>query len=180
MIMLSIILLIVGFLIINRDELHLNLLNIHASGSPIRAAGRILMLPFFGSIFMGLIAGLLTGGNFYALLNVLQSLAIIELIGAMVCIGLAYIILKQNQVPDYLSVFVGSPIPASLSGPANPRPTSEFPAVMTTQQAAQYLRVPEKRIIDAIYQGELAASHMNNRYFISRAVLDEFRSTLHS
>ena len=176
--MLSIILLIVGFLIINRDELHLSFLNIHATGSAVKAAGRLLMLPFFGSITMGFIAGLITGGDFYALLALVERLAVVELIAVLICVALAYIVLKQNQVPDYLALFAGSATTASPSAPAGPQATRDFPSVMTTQQAAQYLRVPEKRIIDAIYQGELAASHMNNRYFISRSVLDEFRTRL--
>ena len=176
--MLSIILLIVGFLIINRDELHLGFLNIHATGTAVKASGRLLMLPFFGIILMGFIAGLITSGDIYALIDLVQQLAVVELIAVMVCIALAYIVLKQNQVPDYLALFASSPTPASPSTPARPPAARDFPSVMTTQQAAQYLRVPEKRIIDAIYQGELAASHMNNRYLISRSVLDEFRTRL--
>ncbi len=176
--MLSIILLIVGFLIINRDELNLSFLNIHATGTAVKAAGRLLMLPFFGSILMGFIAGLITNGDIYALIDLVQRLAVVELIAVLVCVALAYIVLKQNQVPDYLGLFASSPTPASPSTSAGPQSTRDFPSVMTTQQAAQYLRVPEKRIIDAIYQGELAASHMNNRYFISRSVLDEFRTKL--
>lgn len=177
--MLSIILLIFGFVIINRQELNLNFLDIHANGSPIRVAGRILMVPFFGSILMGLVAGLLTNGDIYALLNILQSLAIVELIVVLACVTLAYLVLRQNQVPNYLSFFNGQP---SLTSPSStgvrPSAVQDFPSVMTTQQAAQYLKVPEKRIIDAIYAGELAASHMNNRYVISRSVLDEFRTRL--
>jgi excisionase family DNA binding protein len=176
--MLSIILLLVGFLIINREELHLNFLDIHASGSPIRVAGRILMLPFFGSIVLGLVAGLLTNGDFNALLNLLYSLAVVELIVVLVCVTLAYLILRQNQVPDYLSFFGQSSVVPPSANTARPTAPKEFPSVMTTQQAAQYLNVPEKRIIDAIYQGEIAASHMNNRYVISRSVLDEFRTQL--
>ena len=127
---------------------------------------------------MGFIAGLVTGGDFNALFALVERLAVVELIAVLICIALAYVVLKQNQVPNYLALFASSPIPSSLSTPSGPQATRDFPSVMTTQQAAQYLRVPEKRIIDAIYQGELAASHMNNRYVISRSVLDEFRVKL--
>jgi excisionase family DNA binding protein len=176
--MLSIILLVFGFLIVNREELHLGFLDIHATGSPIRVAGRILMVPFFGSIVVGVIAGLLTN-DINALFRLVQSLAIVELIVVLVCVTLAYMILKQNQVPNYLSFFGGqSSFETASSSSPRPNTTKDFPSVMTTQQAAQYLNIPEKRIIDAIYQGELAASHMNNRYVISRSVLDEFRTRL--
>jgi excisionase family DNA binding protein len=177
--MLSIILMFIGFLIINREELHINFLDIHATGSPIRVAGRLLMMPFFGSIILGLGVGIVTNGDLNALFNLLQGLVIVELIVVLICVTLAYLILRQNQVPDYLSFFGGnSPLAPRSPASLHPNTSRDFPSVMTTQQAAQYLNVPEKRIIDAIYQGELAASHMNNRYVISRSVLDEFRTRL--
>jgi hypothetical protein len=87
--MLSIILMFIGFLIINREELHINFLDIHATGSPIRVAGRLLMMPFFGSIILGLGVGIVTNGDLNALFNLLQGLVIVELIVVLICVTLA-------------------------------------------------------------------------------------------
>lgn len=172
--MIGFLLLFVGIFLYRRQRADFAALRIQAEGAGVRTAGMILMLPFFTDILLGIYVGF-TVESPQAVMRALTSYASLQAGVIVFALLMAYIILKRStntvSSPAYPSTQPGSP---SFSMPTQ----ANFPSVMTTQEAARYLNVPEERIIDAIYKGELAAAHINNRYNISRRVLDEFRETL--
>lgn len=59
--------------------------------------------------------------------------------------------------------------------PSRPRADkSNFPSVMSIDQAAQYLNTTEQGVMDLINEGKITAARINYRYRISRTVLDDF------
>jgi excisionase family DNA binding protein len=61
---------------------------------------------------------------------------------------------------------------------ANPLQKPAAPSVMTLTQAARYLNLPEKTVLEAIQDGRISASKTTQGYTVARFVLDEFRDSL--
>lgn len=72
------------------------------------------------------------------------------------------------------------PRPAAPSRPSrnqqDGRNRRNFPAVMSTAEAASYLNIPESAVMDLINDGKISAARINYRYRISRDVLDDYLS----
>lgn len=68
-----------------------------------------------------------------------------------------------------------SPPPSSSRSQKPPaRNRHNFPAVMSTAEAARYLNVSESDVMNLINDGKISAARINYRYRISRDVLDDY------
>lgn len=148
--------------------------NIQLEGSRVRAAGITLMTPFVAYLLLFQIVNSITGGNTAAL----GFVGLMEFIGIIVAGSIAYILLfradeEPQKKPQPQKVVVK---PQSPSKPLTPTVIRDFPQVMTTSEAAQYLNMTEQAILELIEEGKLTAARINYRYRISRTVLDEFKS----
>ncbi len=134
-------------------------------GDHVRTAGAVLVAPAGGALVVGLILGLLTGGNIGGLRTALNVLTLLEFLGVLVAVSVAYfLIVRKEFLPGVKFQPRATPTNAA---PAPPKP------VMSTSEAAAYLRVSEARILQAIEEGRLPAARSAKGYTIARSVLDE-------
>lgn len=185
--MLSLLMFIFGLMMFNRRRASIALLKLQAEGAVARTAGLVLMLPLLVSLSLGVLLGLFVGNDLDAFLTAVETVALLELAGIILAAAAAYYILRYQIAWSRLNdgaMHTGTTgRPPFTSGtvtiqpPVPPAPV-QFPSVMTTKEAAGYLRVPEQRIVDGIYNGELAAVRSGNSYRIARIALDDFRERL--
>jgi excisionase family DNA binding protein len=176
--MIPLFLFFIGLRLYGRRRFYSDFLKLNNEGESVRRAGIILMLPLVGNIVIGMIMGIVIQGDMNTILDAAESLTLPLLAADISAVCAAYIILKRSASTESIQrsattntqFYTGYNIPST--GQVN------FPSVMTTQEAAQYLNVPEQQIIDAIYNGELAAASIGYRFKISQSVLNEFRTTL--
>ncbi|PJF21147.1 MAG: hypothetical protein CUN56_12560 [Phototrophicales bacterium] len=184
----SIILFIIGAGLLGVGAVKLG--NIQLEGGRVRAAGIILMTPFVGYLLLFQIVSGLTGGDEAAL----GFVSVLEFGGIIASGAIAYMLLSRAPQKTRVTVLPKTrPISStkadeksttpveSTSQPqpnqrAKPRPTHlrDYPTIMTTAEAAQYLNMTEQAVLELIEEGKLTAARINYRYRISRTVLDEF------
>lgn len=154
--------------------------NLRAEGSVVRAAGFLLMIPAIAGIILRVaysaISGSVAGGETF--------ITIILLATMVICVGAAYTLLSRNSVKDH---FVVTPKdegdkqdepPKVTRQPSEfwkqSRPRRDYPTVMGTAEAAKYLNMNERDLLKLIDEGKIPAAKINARYRISRSVLDDF------
>jgi excisionase family DNA binding protein len=196
----SLILLVIGALLVYMGRIDLGTLQ--ASGRHVKAAGAILTLP--GIVTLALtyfFIPLSFGSNPAALDFTLGVVAVLDVVGMIVAIGLAYILISDPPNAPRLPGLLGEIQAEARSGqktdtdqsasPPKPekktvivpaadtfRPKSEinrdkFPSVMSLKQAARYLQVTEDEVMALIDSGKLPAARDNYNYKIAKSQLDE-------
>lgn len=186
----SIILFIVGAGLLGVGAVKLG--NIELEGGRVRAAGITLMTPFVAYLLLFQIVNGLTNGDASAL----SFVSFLEFAGIIGAGSIAYMLLFRSSENGQVTILPKPqaktpPSPKAEEEPAapvesvappkpvsrpTPRPTrlKDFPTVMTTAEAAQYLDMTEQAVLELIEEGKLTAARINYRYRISRTVLDEF------
>jgi excisionase family DNA binding protein len=185
--MLALILLIIGAVLYYRGKIKIG--SINAEGKHVKSAGIILMLPAFGSFLLGLVIGTLFDGNMEMLMNLVNLLFLLEIIGIFVALFVAYRMIAnqsgsphlpgllgdlQSQPPQQARKTVTVPAPLSPLAPP-PRPKITKP-ILSIQEAAEYLKMAEADVLHLIEEGKLTAARVNYRYQIARSQLDEYLS----
>jgi excisionase family DNA binding protein len=191
---LSIIPLVIGVILFYMGRVQIGALR--AEGRHVKAAGVILTLPATISlVLLNFFIPTAFGRDFDAAMVAIGIVTLLEVIGVLAAISLAYLLIADPpgapNLPGILGQFqeearknrpadapprrvktVTIPTPASV----RPLVTREsFPSVMNLKQAARYLRVSEADILRLIEEGKLAASRDNFSYKIARSQLDELR-----
>ncbi len=165
-----------------------------ANGMRVRVAGVVLCLPFLLSRLLYLLAVSLFGQDS----NLIGLIAFLELIGIGVASSVSYWLLmlgyhpetSQHKVqrPNFTPKKPNPPKPSKPSkrptitlfdGQSTEKPATfarmrDYPNIMNSAEAANYLNITEDALIELIEAGKLAASVINYRYHISRIALDEF------
>jgi excisionase family DNA binding protein len=157
-------------------------------GTRVRVAGVVLCLPFIISRLLYVLAVSLFGDS----LSLAGFFAFLELIGIAVASSVSYWLLmldyqlldRKTQHPDFTpkkptpskpsQTKSQTPTPAPIEKPKTFAKKNDYPNVMNTTEAANYLNITEDALIELIEAGKIAASFINYRYHISRIVLDEF------
>jgi excisionase family DNA binding protein len=186
--MLSLILLGIGAVLYFRGRIKIG--SINAEGKHVKSAGIILMLPAFGSFLLGLVIGTLFEGNVEMLLNLVNILFVVELVGAFLAAFVAYRIIVnptgstrlpgifgdlQSQQPQQPRKTVTIPAPDS---PAESSPAPKIiKPILSLQEAAEYLKITEADVLRLIDEGKLTAARVNYRYQIARSQLDDYLNT---
>ena len=163
------------------------------SGSEVRAAGVILMLPFAASLlFSGLLMTISGNWTAEARRSFIQVIGLVQLVGQVIAMFAAWWIMRSSSsrsavvttMPNFLREWGKMQERARKVAPSRPaqqKPAppnlTQFPSVMNTRQAAAYLQVPEQTILELITNGNLIAARINHRYTIARSVLDEYRNS---
>jgi excisionase family DNA binding protein len=159
-----------------------------------RAIGILLMMPFG----VGLLTGILLLPNLTLdgeTINMaaLEQAALIEFVALVIALAIsARMIYQQPKTDQPLprpqgdgpQVSIPRPEPrqhplasdglgASPAVPAAPKP-GELPSIMTTAQAAAYLKISEPELIALIDAGKIGAVRSGSSYRIARIALDDY------
>lgn len=190
----SIIPLIIGVILFYMGRVQIGALR--AEGRHVKAAGVILTLPAtITLVLLNFFIPAAFGSDFDTAMVAIGIVTLLEVIGILAAISLAYLLIADPagapNLPGILGQLQGEarknrPADApprrvktvTIPTPSSVRPlvTREtFPNVMDLKQAARYLRVSEADILRLIEEGKLAASRDNFNYKIARSQLDELR-----
>ncbi len=196
----SIILLVIGALLFYMGRIELG--TFQAEGRHVKAAGAILALP--GVVTLALTTFFIPisfGNNAGALDFALGLVGLLDLVGMMVAIALAYVLIADPPNVPRLPGLLGEIQDEARSG--QPRTTAQsqqtptpekktviipepgtfrpraglnrdnFPSVMNLKQAARYLQISEDEVLELIDAGKLVAARDNYNYKIAKSQLDE-------
>jgi excisionase family DNA binding protein len=189
------VLLIIGAVLVYLGKINVG--GISAEGKPVRAAGIVLMLPAAGAFALTFLLALFFMGNPDFLMFMLQIVYILELLAMIAAAGVAYILIanppnapklpgvlgeiqaeqqdtQSTQQPEQSQA--GTPEQVRPPQPSAPRPVrarDSYPSIVNTRQAAEYLQMPESRVLAMIESGKLPAARDSGGYRIARIVLDE-------
>jgi len=161
-----------------------------------RTIGLILMAPFVIGICAGalLLPSVMNAAERAADMDALMSspqvmqIVLIEFGALIIALGLAiYAVLSvppsdgaRTAPPRSMGTPPGThPLEMERASPfAPPRPPSSAPPpdIMTVEQAARYLGVTPKEIIELIETSRLGAVRSGGSYLIARSALDDYRS----
>jgi len=191
----SLIMLIAGATLFFMGRIELG--TFRAAGKHVKAAGLILTLPAVITFLLSdLFIPLAFGSNVDAAASVRGFIAILQLIGMMVAIALAYVLIAAPPGAPRLPGILGeiqdeaqadqssSPtprrgkiidIPSSTTGfrpRINPN-RDNFPSVMSLKEAARYLQITEDDVLQLIDEGKISAARDNYNYKIAKSQLDE-------
>ncbi|MBI5667535.1 MAG: helix-turn-helix domain-containing protein [Chloroflexi bacterium] len=163
-----------------------NLGGVQTQGRHVRAAGMMLMFPAIFTFLLSFIAGLLFASSESAIVSVFRVMAAFELVAMVAGVAVAYILIANPRNAPRLPGILGDiqrdrqssapqpPVPYIRSQPERAAPPREqFPAILTVQQAAQYMQVSEAEIVGLIEASKLAAARINYNYRIARSNLDD-------
>lgn len=160
----------VGLILMGRVRLG----ELDAEGPPVRAAGLVLMTPVIAIMLLGIIAGALTRGDPAGLINLLEVVSWI----AAVTVAYYLLVQKSGMRIDLTQIKLENLTNIQQLRQSNPLQRPPAPSVMTVAQAARYLGMSEKAVMEAIQDGRLAATKTMQGYTIARFVLDEYRDSL--
>ena len=165
--------------------------NIEAEGPKVRAAGFMLAMPMLVVIVISTMFNFIFGNNGDGTSpNGTLFLLLIEVTSWVVCIGVAYTLIREEaggslftpptiNLPPKDDEQTNSQQQQTPVAQPEPKPTpsqqrGNFPSVMSLRQAASYLNITEQDVLKLIEDGKLTAARINYRYQISRSVLDDF------
>lgn len=153
---------LIGLVLLTRGAFRIN--NRTISKEYSRRIAMLLMLP----LAIGLCAGTwLISGSPTLDMDTLQTAAMIELLALALAVGaVIYLIYSVPQTPYEPGMTFGGP-----SAPAAPQTP---PDIMTTAEAAAYLRITEADVIALIEGGKLPAARINGSYRIARIAIDDY------
>ena len=198
----SLILLVIGALLFYMGRVDMG--TFQAEGRHVKAAGAILAVP--GIVTLALTTffiPLAFGSNASAQDFMFGVVGLLDLVGMIVAIGLAYVLIIDPPNLPRLPGLLGELQDEARAGqPARPstgqsndntstekktviipdpntfRPKSginrdKFPTIMNLKQAARYLEISEDEVLELIDSGKLTAARDNYNYKIAKSQLDE-------
>jgi excisionase family DNA binding protein len=160
----------VGLILMGRVRLG----ELDAEGPPVRAAGLVLMTPVIAMLLLGIIAGALTRSDPAGLIGLLEVVSWI----AAVTVAYYLLVQKSGMRIDLTQIKLENLTNIQQLRQSNPLQRPPAPSVMTVAQAARYLGMSEKAVLEAIQEGRLSATKTMQGYTIARFVLDEYRDSL--
>jgi excisionase family DNA binding protein len=169
------------------------------NGMRVRVAGIVLCIPFLLSRLLYMLILSLFGQE----TNLIGLIAFLELLGIGMASSISYWLLMLDNQPKTAERKIQrpnfTPTPKKTDKPKQPNPTKrptitlfeqpqsekpatfarmrDYPNIMNSAEAANYLNITEDALIELIEAGKIAASVINYRYHISRIALDEFNQT---
>lgn len=191
----ELILLIAGVALFYMGRIEVGTLN--AEGKQVKAAGIILTLPAVVTfVLVRFFVPLAFGANASAAEAVTGLIDLLQLVGMLVAVALAYILIADPpgmpRLPGLLgdiqeeartsqptprparrSKIVNIPMPGANVRPKINLNRETFPSVMNLKEAARYLETTEEEILKLIDEGKLTAARDNYNYKIAKSQLDE-------
>lgn len=150
----------IGLFLLFKGEFRVANRTIPASQS--RAIALILMAPPVIALLAAILI-LSPGGEITY--DQFAQISFVEIGALVIALGLvAFNILSIPQTGEYTP---SARVPV-------PPPQVEAPRVMTVAEAAAYMHVSEKEVLNLIEQGKLAAARMGDTYRIARIAIDDF------
>ena len=170
---------------------------LRAEGKHVKTAGIILILPTIITFaLVELFIPLAFGSNASAATTAIGLISLLELIGMLAAVAIAYILIADPpsapRLPGILgeiqdearkhqparpttprSKIVNIPTPAANFRPKININRDNFPSVMNLKQAARYLELSEDDVLKLIDEGKLTAARDNYNYKIAKSQLDE-------
>ena len=194
----SLIFLIAGAILFYTERIEVG--TIQAKGKHVKVAGVLLALPAIVSLLLlQIFIPFALGRNTAAAETLAGLVSVLEIIGLMAVVAIAYVLIADPPGAPTLPGVLGEiqaearkangqqpTAPKSQTGkvinipttkaPARPRinlKRDNFPNVMSLKEAARYLQTTEEEILKMIDEGKLTAARDNFNYKIAKSQLDE-------